>query len=111
MKKILIGLGLVTVIVIGCTTTAQRNAYNTIFSVEQTATLAVDDYFTLVLKGTITTNSVPVVAKSFNDLQTAAKLAADATAAGTNGLAPASLILEATDLGNLITTAEKSFKK
>ena len=110
MKKLIFGCALVLVIV-GCTTTSQRNVYNTIFSVEQTATLGVDDYFTLVIKGTVTTNGVPVVAKGFNDFQVAAKLATDADMAGTNGLAPASLIIEATDLGNLIMTVEQSTKK
>jgi hypothetical protein len=97
-------------VLIGCTTSSQRTAYNTIFSVEQTATLGVDDYFTLVIKGTLTTNGVPIIAKSYNDLQAAGALAATASAAGTNALATSSLILEATDLGNLITTIEQSTK-
>jgi predicted neuraminidase len=95
----------------GCTTAAQRTTYNTIATVEQTATAAVDGYFSLVIKGTVTTNAVPIVAKSFNDLQAAGKLAADASEAGTNALAPASLILEATDLGNLVQTIEATTKK
>lgn len=95
----------------GCTTGSQRTAYNTIFSVEQTATLAVDGYFALVLNGTLTTNSVPVVAKSFNTLQAACKIAADTSIAGTNALASAALVLEATDLGILIQNIELTTKK
>src|ERR1017187_4984177 len=109
MKKLIIGLGLI--ILVGCTTPQQRVVYNTIATVEQTATLAVDDYFTLVINGTVTTNGVPVIAKSFNSFQKAAKLAADADEAGTNALASSSLILEATDLGSLITQIEQSTKK
>ena len=93
----------------GCA--SNRTVYNTIFSVEQTATLSVDDYFTLVIKGTLTTNGVPTVSKGFNDLQSAAKLAAAASAAGTNALAPASLIIEAADLGALIKNIELTTKK
>lgn len=107
MKKLLFVACLI--IAVGCVT--QRAVYNTIFSVEQTATLAVDDYFSLVVKGTISTNSVPVIAKSYNALQAAGKLAADAAEAGTNALAPASLVLEATDLGNLINHAKQFDKK
>jgi hypothetical protein len=110
MKKIIIGLCLiVAVIAIGCVT--QRTAYNTISSIEQTATLGFDDYLSLVLKGTLTTNSTPTVAKAFNTLQAAGKLAADASEAGTNALAPASLVMEATDLGNLISRAKQFDKK
>lgn len=97
--------------IVGCSSSSQRTAYNTIYSVEQTATLAVDDYFTLVIKGTLTTNGVPIIAKSYNDLQAAGKLAETASAAGANALAPSSLILEAADLGTLITTIEQSTKK
>jgi hypothetical protein len=105
MKKLIISLVLATTI-IGCTTSSQRTTYNTIFTVEQTASTAVDTYYSLVIKGTITTNNVPVVSKAFNDLQAAATLAATADQAGTNALAPASLILEASQLGSLITTLE-----
>ena len=108
-KILLLVFGLA--LIVGCNTTQQRVAYNTIATIEQTATLAVDDYFTLVINGTIKTNSVPVVSKSFNYLQAAGKLAADASESGTNALAPSSLVIEATDLGNLISTVEKTDKK
>ena len=97
--------------IVGCSSSSQRTAYNTIFSVEQTATLAVDDYFTLVIKGTVTTNGVPIVAKGFNDLQAAVRLAAAASEYGTNALAPSSLIVEATALGSLIQNIEATTKK
>lgn len=95
----------------GCTAPAQRTAYNTIFTVEQTATLAVDDYFSLVIKGTLSTNGVPTVASAFDSLQSAGRLAATASELGTNALAPSGLIIEAANLGNLITTIEQSTKK
>ena len=93
-------------IVAGCSTTAQRTAFNTIATVEQTATLGVDDYFTLVIQNKVPTNGVPAVSKAFNDLQAAGKLAASASEAGTNALAPGSLVIEAGNLGTLITTLE-----
>ena len=105
MKNIIL-IGVVLLVVVGCTTTSQRTAYNTIATVEQTATLAVDDYYTAVIKGITTTNGVPQVSKAYNDLQAAGTLAALASQAGTNALAPASLVLEASQLGVLITTLE-----
>ena len=33
----------ITLFFVGCTTSSQRTAYNTIWSVEQTATVAIDD--------------------------------------------------------------------
>lgn len=101
----------VALIATSCTTSSQRTAYTTIFSVEQTATATVDGYFALVIKGTLTTNSVPLVSKSFNDLQAACKIAADASEFGTNALAPASLTIEAADLGTLINNIELTTKK
>jgi hypothetical protein len=110
MKIILLELvgAIVAIALSSCTTTQQRTAYNTIFTVEQTATVAVDGYYTLVIKGTLNTNSVPIVSKSYNNIQAAGKTAADAAQAGTNALAPASLIIEVTDLGHLITTVEQT---
>ncbi len=105
MKKILASLILCAVLV-GCTSTSQRTAYNTIASVEQIATVTVDDYYTLVLQGRLSTNGVPAVSKAFNSLQAAAALAATASKAGTNALASDSLILEASQLGVLINAVK-----
>ena len=112
MKKLTTIFGLTLVLVIaGCTTSSQRTEVNTIGTVEQTATLAVDDYFSLVIKGTLPTNSVPIVAQAYNDLQAAGKLAEDASMNGTNALASSSLIIEASDLGALIFNIEQTNKK
>lgn len=100
MKKLIIAA--CVIILVGCTTSQQRTGYNTIFSVEQTATTAVDGYYALVLKGVVTTNSVPMVSQKFNQLQAACTLAADTTQAGTNALASASLVQEETDLISLV---------
>jgi len=109
MKKLILSVLLVaTISVVGCKTTSQRTAYNTIATIEQTATLAVDDYYTLVIQGKINANGVPIVSKAYNDLQAAGLLAATVAQNGTNALAPASLIIEASQLGALITTVENT---
>ena len=107
MQKIKIGLGallLACAVFVGCNTTQQRTAYNTIFSVEQTASLTVDGYYALVIKGVVTTNDVPQVSKIYNDIQASGTLAAAGSQFGTNALAPASLIAELSSLTSLITT-------
>jgi hypothetical protein len=83
---------------------AQRNEYKAIYAVELSASLAVDDYFRLVIEGIIPTNDVPIVSQKFNQIQAAGTLAAAASRAGTNGLAPASLVIELTDLTTFIST-------
>ena len=105
MKNLFIALCL-TVAIVGCTTTSQRTAYNTLFTVESAATTSVDTYYGLVLKGTVSTNGVPQVSKAYNDLQAACALAAITAQNGTNALAPASIVMEASQLGTLITTLE-----
>ena len=85
-------------------TTAQRTEYNTIFSVEQTASLTVDGYYALVIKGVVPTNDVPQVSHLFSDIQAAGTLAAAGSQNGTNALAPASLTAELSSLTTLITT-------
>ena len=70
---------------------------------EQTATVAVDDYYTLVIQGKVSTNGVPTISKAYDSLQQAVQLAVTSTQAGTNALAPGNIVLEASQLGTLIT--------
>jgi hypothetical protein len=102
----IIALFAVCVLAVSCTTPAQRTAYNTIWSIEQSGTTAYDGYVTLVLKGLVPTNDVPAVSLKFNQFQAASKVAADTAQAGTNALAPGSLVIELTDLTTLITSIE-----
>lgn len=96
----------VVVIIQGCTTSQQTIAYNTLFSLEKTTTAAIDTYDSMVIKGTIPTNSVPQVSKAYNDFQAAFVLAVDAVQFNTNAVAPPALVVESQDLLNLITTVE-----
>jgi hypothetical protein len=90
----------------GCSSTAQKTAYTTLFGLETGATQAYSAYTAMVIKGTCGTNDVPAVSKGFNTFQAAILPALDAVQYSTNALAPANLIQESTDLLNLITTAE-----
>jgi hypothetical protein len=106
MKKLIIPVLGLAVFITACSTSSQRTEYNTIATIEQTASTAIDGYYTLVIKGVISTNGVPTVSKAFNDLQASAALAATIASSGTNALAPSSLVLEASQLGSLISTLE-----
>jgi len=110
MKKLIIVAALLVAVLIfpACNTASRRTAYNSIATVEQSATLAVDDYYTLVLQGKVSTNGVPAISHAYNNLQAAANLAATASQAGTNALASSALVLEASQLGVLINTFKTS---
>ena len=109
-KRILLSFAIIAMLAVavgmGCTTSSQRTAYNSIYTVEQAANTAVDGYYTWVIKGLLPTNDVPTVAARFNQLQAACTLAAATTQAGTNAVAPATLTLELTDLVTFIGTLE-----
>lgn len=110
---LLLGLTLMIPLVVllsGCNTTQQQIAFNSLSSIEQGVTTAYDGYSTLVIKGQLTTNSVPQVSKAFNDFQGAFTVALDAVQFNTNAVAPAALVVEGQDVINLIVTIEKGTK-
>lgn len=86
----------------GCTTSAQRTAFNTISSVETTTTAAVDGYFTLVIKGSLPTNGVSQVSKAYNKFQGGLLVALDLVQNNTNALAPSSLQQLSADVISLV---------
>jgi hypothetical protein len=88
----------------GCTTNQQRIAYNTLDSVEQSTTAALDTYDTLVITGALPTNGVPQVSAAFTKFQASFLIALDAAQFNTNAIAPPALAVEAQDVINLINT-------
>lgn len=95
------------ILLVGCTTTQQNQAYTTIGSIETAATAALTAYDDAVIKGQVSTNSVPQVSKAYNDLQAALTLAAAASQQGTNALSTADLEADLGDLFTLIKTVTK----
>lgn len=111
MKIISLSIALACVALTGCLSTSQQTtAYNTIGSVEATANVAYDDYATLVIKGTISTNTVPQVSEAYNQLQADALLATTLASQGTNTLAPANLTADLSSLAGVISTAKTIIK-
>jgi hypothetical protein len=96
----------VAAILMGCNTSQQTTAYNTIYSLEKSTTAAYTGYIDLVIQGTVSTNALPVVSKAYNNFQAAAATATDAANFSTNALAPASLVTLAQDVINEITVAK-----
>ncbi len=109
--KILCGVVILQLMwIVGCTTNQQTTAFKTIATAEATVNVANDTYQSLVIKGTIPTNSVPQESKLFNDFQASALLALSAVQFNTNALAPASLVVEGQDLVNLINNLKLTAK-
>jgi len=90
----------------GCTSGQQRTSFNTIYSLESGVTKAYNGYVDLVIKGSVSTNSLPKIKKAFNDFQASELVALDAVQFNTNALAPAALVTEGQDVINLISTAK-----
>lgn len=105
MKKLLFSISL-GILLIGCTTSQQTTAFNTIYSVEKGTTAAFDGYISTVLDGTTSTNGLPRVASVYNVFQAGVKDALSAVQFNTNALAPASLIIESKDVINTIAAVK-----
>lgn len=106
--KVLVAMGLIGLLglMAACTTTQQRVAVNTLFSLEQGATAAVDGYDSRVIKGVLPTNDVPRVSALYNKFQASMLVALDAVQFNSNAIAPPSLAVESQDLVNLIMKLE-----
>lgn len=98
---------LAAIIIIGCTTSQQTAAFNTIYSLSHGVNSAYSAYCDGIIAGTYSTNSNPTIAKAFNDYQASSLVALDAVQYNTNALAPPALTTEAQDVINLITAAKK----
>lgn len=104
----LIAIAAICVGLNGCKTPVQRTAYNTISSVEQAASLAVDSYYALVIKGVVSTSSVAQVSAAFNKLQTDCTIAAAASKNGLSSTATPDMILQLSNLTALISSIKPS---
>ena len=85
-----------------CNTTQQRLAYNTLGSLESTATAAVDGYFSATIKGIAATNGIPKVASAYNKFQADMRVAVDLAQNNTNALAGTNLVQEAADVISVV---------
>lgn len=92
MRKILLTLPLIALLILGCSTSQRRIAYNSLATVGLTTDTAMKGYLDLVIQGYVSTNSVPVVARDYQIFQGAFSLAVAAAQFNTNAIASPELI-------------------
>lgn len=90
----------------GCNTTQQRVAFNTLGSVESTATAGVDNYYLAAAKGLAPTNGIPKVTSLYNKFQADMQVAVLVAQNNTNALAPTNIVAEA---GALLTAVAEFY--
>lgn len=105
MKKLLM-IPLVSLALVGCTFFShnQRTIYNTLGSVEQTATATVQGYYVACAKGFADTNGIPKVASSYNKFQGVMQVAVVLAQNNTNSLAPDNVLQELAVVTSTVAT-------
>ena len=89
----------IILVFVGCATKSpQVTAYQTIGSIDATATTIMDQLDAAAIRGQIPTNDIPKASQAYNDLHQALLFASIASEQGTNAVAPSNL---ATNLFNL----------
>jgi hypothetical protein len=86
----------------------QQLSFNTIYTVETTATATYDSYVSLVAQGKLPTNDVPRISKLFNKFQAYEQVALDLVHNNTNAIAPADLMTQGQTLVNEILVIKQN---
>lgn len=96
MKRYLSILLLSATVFSGCSLLSrnQRTIYNTLGSVEETATATVQGYYVAAAKGFADTNGIPKVASAYNKFQGVMQVAVVLAQNNTNALAPDNVLQE-----------------
>lgn len=84
-------------LLIGCASQG-RLLYNTLASVQTVTTGAFNSYLSMVVKGTIATNSVPTISKDYNNFQMLWSAAVAVAQFNTNTVAPAPVVAASSNL-------------
>lgn len=101
----ILGLSLALLVgVAGCTTSQQRTNYNTLASVEATATATVQGYYVACAKGFADTNGIPRVTKAYNEFQGVMQVAVVFAQNNSNALASASVMQELSAVVSAVAT-------
>lgn len=86
---------------------AQRTAFNTVYSVGKTVDAGYRSYLDLVVAGKVPTNGVPKIAREYDAFQSAFRAASLLVVLNTNAPAPAELITQAAAFAVEIEAAKK----
>ena len=92
---------------IGCKTSQQRQAVNTLFTVGKSVDKVYAGYFDLVVAGKISTNTVPRVSAVYMNFQTMFKAGVEFVASNTNAAAPQFVLDAATSFTQTVEQAKK----
>lgn len=87
---------------VGCQSTPDRIAYNTIGGIDSAAKLSYDDYVDLVIAKKLTTNDLAEVSRDYNDLHQVLLIASITASQGTNSIVPSNLFTNSLNFANLI---------
>ena len=96
--------------VTGGSPTVQKQSVNTITTVGETVKFSLDTYLDLVIKGTVTTNSVPVVLKAYGEFQTVYNSSLTLVLGNTNAVPPQILQDAAANFATTVSTAKKDVR-
>lgn len=88
--------------IVGCNTTQQRIAANTLSATHDVVQNGEEAYFIAAAKGQASTNGIPVVAGAYNKFQKVYVAAVDLAENNTNALAPANVLQEASDFAAVV---------
>jgi hypothetical protein len=92
----------------GCTSTGQKKAVNTLFSLGQTVDTSYQSYMDLVVAEKVSTNSLPIVAQAYLQFQNAFNLATVMVGSNTNATTiPADVLNAAAGVNAAIAKAKK----
>lgn len=94
------------VMLIACSTTQKKIAYQTLYGVETSTTAAYDGFISLVIDGKVKTNGVPAVSQSFNRFQIGMQTAISTAQFNYTNLAPNEVIALANEVLTAILKAK-----
>lgn len=106
MKKILLITGAAVLVLAGCTALQSRTSYNTLATIGNSANSAYAAYESLVVTRQVATNSVPQVARAYNEFQAGFGAAVAAAQFNLTNIPPQNVLDLYSNLVRLINYAE-----
>lgn len=89
-------------LIVGCNTTQQRAAANTLSATHDVVQTGVQEYYVATVKGLASTNGIAPVGAAYDKFQKVYVVAVDLARNNTNALAPDNVLQEASDVAAVI---------
>lgn len=103
---VILGPGIIISVTPGCSTSQQRKAYNSLYSIGQTVDSAYKSYLDLVVSGKVATNDVPKISGYYADFQRTYGLAVSVAATTKSALPSPEVSSTANRILSAITQAK-----